>query len=451
MTFIRVPANIEVVCVAPFSAPSIAQLPSPGGVPQDPVHAAHGGALTLDLAPVSARTRPAIVLAFAAAATLFFYLAPDPIRQLQRLAVPLFPGSEVRALAPQSKVATRELERAEARHEITLPLVADLSVLRSPQSRSIEARPEPAATAAPISIATEPGPRLPASHDLHVSATAAVAPPTGLGGQTSSGEGLAGTPIRLPPLRLAALESQITASDGNFDGLARRRQLCDVEPVEAGLSEPPTANRGPEFGRALAAAALKQTTDFVVYTDKYRRLSFPMGDVPSLFGVCTDVVIRAYRAVGIDLQADIHTAHIGSADTSIAHRRTFTLRRYFASRGASLAITDYPEDFLPGDVVTYDRPQNRGSRDHIAIVADVTAPSGRPMIVHNRGWGPQLEDALFVDRITGHYRFRGEARGGLSAPRQSTRGFSGVKNQRDNRRAALRLRSQAHKPPENSN
>ncbi len=168
----------------------------------------------------------------------------------------------------------------------------------------------------------------------------------------------------------------------------------------------PTPSSG-DFGRALAAAALRQTTEFVVYTDTYRKLAYPMGDVPALFGVCTDVVIRAYRTLGIDLQALVHAARIGSADTSIAHRRTFTLRRYFASRGASVPITDFAEDYLPGDIVTYDRPQNSGSRDHIAIVTDILAPSGRPMIVHNRGWGPQLEDALFVDRITGHYRYRG--------------------------------------------
>ncbi len=161
------------------------------------------------------------------------------------------------------------------------------------------------------------------------------------------------------------------------------------------------------FGAALAAAAQRQTSEFTVYTDKYRRMSYPMGDVPALFGVCTDVVIRAYRALGIDLQALIHTARIGPADTSIAHRRTFTLRRYFASRGASIPISEFAEDYSPGDIVTYHRPQNRGSRDHIAIVSNLIAPSGRPMIVHTRGWGPQIEDALFVDKITGHYRYRG--------------------------------------------
>ncbi|MEZ5898809.1 MAG: DUF1287 domain-containing protein [Hyphomicrobiaceae bacterium] len=208
------------------------------------------------------------------------------------------------------------------------------------------------------------------------------------------------------PAQLAAL--------GPLTPLVSRNLALEGDPgrcsVENSLTAQPATSpksESDEFGRALAAAALRQTSDFVVYTDKYRKLAYPMGDVPALFGVCTDVVIRAYRTLGIDLQALIHASRIGSADTSIAHRRTFTLRRYFASRGASAPITDFAEDYLPGDIVTYDRPQNSGSRDHIAIVSDVIAPSGRPMIVHNRGWGPQLEDALFVDRITGHYRYRG--------------------------------------------
>ena len=163
---------------------------------------------------------------------------------------------------------------------------------------------------------------------------------------------------------------------------------------------------GESFGDRLAQAARAQTAEVVIYNDAYRRISFPMGDVPPLFGVCTDVVIRAYRALGIDLQVLVHTARIGSGDTSIDHRRTETLRRFFATRGQSLPVTSFPEDYQPGDIVTYYRPQNRHSRAHIAIVSDQLGPAGRPMIIHNRGWGPQLEDALFVDQITGHYRFR---------------------------------------------
>jgi uncharacterized protein YijF (DUF1287 family) len=161
------------------------------------------------------------------------------------------------------------------------------------------------------------------------------------------------------------------------------------------------------FGLRLAKAAESQAGSFVVYNDAYRTISYPMGDVNSLFGVCTDVVVRAYRSLGLDLQALVHQARAGTGDTSIDHRRTEILRRFFATQGDSLPITTFAEDYRPGDIVTYHRPQNRGARAHIAIVSSVMAPSGRPMIVHNRGWGPALEDALFVDQITGHYRYRG--------------------------------------------
>jgi uncharacterized protein YijF (DUF1287 family) len=166
------------------------------------------------------------------------------------------------------------------------------------------------------------------------------------------------------------------------------------------------------FGQRLAKAARRQLGEFTVYNDAYRRIAYPHGDVSRLYGVCTDVVIRAYRDVGIDLQVAVQEARVGSGDRSIDHRRTETLRRFFQRAGTSLPITTFAEDYLPGDIVTYARPQNTGtaSRSHIALVADMIAPSGRPMIVHNRGWGPQLEDALFVDRITGHYRYSGSVR-----------------------------------------
>lgn len=161
------------------------------------------------------------------------------------------------------------------------------------------------------------------------------------------------------------------------------------------------------FGQRLAAAARRQLDEFVVYDAAYRSIAYPRGDVPALYGVCTDVVIRAYRQLGIDLQVAVQKARVGSGDRNIDHRRTETLRRFFQRVGQSLPITTFAEDYLPGDIVTYARPQNTGtaSRSHIAMVSDIIAPSGRPMIIHNRGWGPQLEDALFVDRITGHYRF----------------------------------------------
>ena len=155
----------------------------------------------------------------------------------------------------------------------------------------------------------------------------------------------------------------------------------------------------------LARAARAQTGDLVIYKDGYRQIGFPMGDVPRFYGVCTDVVVRAYRALGIDLQVLVHKARIGTGDPSIDQRRTKTLRRFFERYGESLPVTDYVEEYQPGDIVTYYRASGRTSQMHIAIVSDVIAPSGRPMIVHNRGWGPQLEDALFASNVTGHYRF----------------------------------------------
>jgi uncharacterized protein YijF (DUF1287 family) len=164
------------------------------------------------------------------------------------------------------------------------------------------------------------------------------------------------------------------------------------------------------FGRALAAAAREQLDDFTVYTDKYQTLKYPMGDLPAFYGVCTDVIVRAYRELGVDLQELVHVSKLGGGDTNIDHRRVTTLQKFFAKFGDELPITEFGEDYLPGDIVSYFRPQNAHSRTHIAVVSDVAGPSGQLMIIHNRGWGPQIEDGLFVDQITGHYRYSGANR-----------------------------------------
>ncbi|MEZ5817326.1 MAG: DUF1287 domain-containing protein [Hyphomicrobiaceae bacterium] len=202
-------------------------------------------------------------------------------------------------------------------------------------------------------------------------------------------------------------------------GLPPRPRVCTAG---AGLLRQSAAPKSlapslaPAFGRALSDAARAQLGQVVIYNPKYFAISYPMGDVPAMFGVCTDVVVRAYRALGIDLQALVHQARAGSGDRNIDHRRVEVIRRYLTRQGAALPVTEFAEDYQPGDIVTYYRPQNRASTAHIAIVTDQIAPSGRPMIVHNRGWGPQLEDALFVDKITGHYRFRGPATASVPNP-----------------------------------
>jgi uncharacterized protein YijF (DUF1287 family) len=160
----------------------------------------------------------------------------------------------------------------------------------------------------------------------------------------------------------------------------------------------------PALGLQISEAALAQTNELVVYRAAYTRIAFPMGDVSPMFGVCTDVVIRALREVGIDLQEQVQRTRAGNGDANIDHRRVDTLKRYFALHGETAPISEFAEDYQPGDIVTYFRPWNRSTTTHIAIVSHIIAPSGRPMIVHNRGWGAQLEDALLVDKITGHYR-----------------------------------------------
>ena len=172
------------------------------------------------------------------------------------------------------------------------------------------------------------------------------------------------------------------------------------------------------FLRRLVTAALERTQHVVRYVPAYVRIPYPGGDVPADTGVCTDEIIRAYRAVGIDLQKEVHEdmVHNFSAyphklgwldhpDSNIDHRRVPNLRVFFQRRGVSLPVTTRAEDYAPGDLVTWDLG---GGVDHIGIVVNRKAVLGdRYEIVHNIGRGPQMEDVLFSWKITGHYRYFG--------------------------------------------
>jgi uncharacterized protein YijF (DUF1287 family) len=165
-----------------------------------------------------------------------------------------------------------------------------------------------------------------------------------------------------------------------------------------------------DFGAELAAAARRQLSHFVLYSPAYRKIPYPMGDVPAYLGVCTHVVVRAYRVLGIDLQVLVHKSGAGSGDTNIDHRRVEVLRRFFARAGTSLPITANAADYKPGDLVSYHLPDGYFSKTHIAIVAAEKNPAGVPLVIHNRGWGVQAEDWLFAEKITGHYRYAGPGR-----------------------------------------
>ena len=172
-----------------------------------------------------------------------------------------------------------------------------------------------------------------------------------------------------------------------------------------------------DFGHLLSQAALERTTHTVHYDGSYRSIAYPNGDVPANTGVCTDVVIRSYRALGIDLQQQVHEdmkAHfklypknwgLKRTDTNIDHRRVPNLQVFLSRRGQLLEVTHNPGGYRPGDLVTWMLPNNL---PHIGIVVDKLSEDGkRPLIVHNIGDGPKLEDRLFEFKITGHYRYNG--------------------------------------------
>ncbi|MDO9107708.1 MAG: DUF1287 domain-containing protein [Coriobacteriia bacterium] len=163
----------------------------------------------------------------------------------------------------------------------------------------------------------------------------------------------------------------------------------------------------------LAQAAENQVGKTVRYDASYVQIDYPGGDVPIDRGVCTDVVVRAFRALNIDLQVDVHedmTEHfseypqnwgLSGPNTNIDHRRVPNLQTYFRRAGKSLEVTARPQDYWPGDVVTW----SVDGRPHTGIVSRRLVPDGQYYcVVHNIGAGAQIEDALFSFEITGHYR-----------------------------------------------
>lgn len=173
------------------------------------------------------------------------------------------------------------------------------------------------------------------------------------------------------------------------------------------------------FLQRLSAAAIERTHHTVRYDPAYVRIPYPRGDVPSGTGVCTDEVIRAYRALGIDLQKEVHEDMASSfqlyqrnfrfaldhPDSNIDHRRVPNLMFFFQRKGESLPLSQRADDYAPGDLVTWDLGHGA---THIGIVVDHKALlTRRYMIVHNIGAGPKMEDVLFNWKITGHYRYYG--------------------------------------------
>ncbi len=226
---------------------------------------------------------------------------------------------------------------------------------------------------------------------------------------------------------------------------------ADMTPVVYEKRSPqrrPSINRSRHYGSfasKLSNAALGRLRSNVTYNGAYVKIAYPWGDVPANIGVCTDVVIRSYRKLGIDLQSQVHqdmtTAFsaypnvkkwgLSQPDANIDHRRVYNLRAFFQRRGAALPITRNPTDYRPGDLVTW---MVGPGLPHIGVVVDKSsrADPRRKMIVHNIANGPEIEDILFRFPISGHYRYTAaHARSvpqtiyaSRPAPRKSRRGFN---------------------------
>lgn len=175
------------------------------------------------------------------------------------------------------------------------------------------------------------------------------------------------------------------------------------------------ANSSPNL-KLVIDGAIDQIGKTTSYDPSYQKIDYPNGDVPIETGVCSDVIVRAFRRGGIDLQQDLHedmkdnfSAYptrwgLKGTDANIDHRRVPNLQTYLTRKGKSLSTGGSSETFLPGDIITWDL--GLGGTEHIGMVVNVwNKPSQRYLIVHNIGAGTRMEDVLFAWKITGHYRY----------------------------------------------
>ena len=167
----------------------------------------------------------------------------------------------------------------------------------------------------------------------------------------------------------------------------------------------------------LVAAARSQVGVTLSYDPRYERLAYPGGDVPIERGVCTDVIVRAYRKLGQDLQVLVHQDmkqswavyqkqgrwQMKAPDRNIDHRRVPNLATFLARHGTSLAVSKDGSAYRPGDIVTWMLP---GNLTHIGIVSDKRTGAGTPLMIHNIGAGTREENMLFDFPVTGHYRWQ---------------------------------------------
>ncbi len=204
----------------------------------------------------------------------------------------------------------------------------------------------------------------------------------------------------------------IAAAAGTGRGAGHLGPPAALASALALLLAAPLAAQGNVVARVLEGAE-RQVGVTVVYDGSYRRLAYPGGDVPLERGVCTDVIVRAYRHAGMDLQRLVHedmkrafAAYprawgLSRPDRNIDHRRVPNLAAFFARHGETLPVSRDAADYRPGEVLTWRLP---GGHPHVGLVT-TRVEDGRPLVVHNVGSGTVVEDVLFAWPVTGRYRY----------------------------------------------
>lgn len=166
----------------------------------------------------------------------------------------------------------------------------------------------------------------------------------------------------------------------------------------------------------LIRAARAQVGETLIYDGRYVKIAYPGGDVPRVRGVCTDVIVRAWRdAYGVDLQELVHedmrkAFHeypkvwgLSAPDPNIDHRRVLNLEVFYRRQNAELPLPADKRDYNPGDIVTW---RLSGAEPHIGLVSDrYEGEGGRPLVIHHVGNGTTEDDFLKYGQIVGRFRW----------------------------------------------